>query len=95
MIKEFINQINNLPQKAFAELVGLDVDKPTIGVISAQNELSLADGATDKIVDKVREGILASGAIAKTLHISATESNAMYATNAAKYDPETLRNFKT
>ena len=86
MIKEFINQINNLPQKAFAELVGLDVDKPTIGVISAQNELSLADGATDKIVDKVREGILARGGIAKTLHISAIEGNAMYATNAAKYD---------
>ena len=86
MIKEFVNQLNNLPQKAFAELVGLDVNKPTIGVISAQNQLSLADGTTDKIVEKVHEGVIASGGIAKTLNISANEGNAMYANDSAKYD---------
>lgn len=86
MLREFIEQLDKLPQKVFANSLLLDADKPTIGIVTAQNDLSLANRNLSEIVDKVQQGIVAAGGQAKVLHVPSIEVSAMHATTAAKYD---------
>ena len=39
MLREYIKQLDKLPQKAMANCLEVDSNKPIIGIISAQNEL--------------------------------------------------------
>lgn len=36
MIREFIEQLDKLPQKAFSNIVMADADKPIIGIVAAR-----------------------------------------------------------
>ena len=38
MLREFIEQLDKLPQKAMVNCVGIDAEKPLIGIISAQSD---------------------------------------------------------
>lgn len=85
MLKEYINQLNKLPQKIFTESVEIDAKKLTIGIICAQSEVTLAHQNLHKLCQKVKEGVLNCGAIAKTMHVSAIDDTLLRDTNSAKY----------
>ena len=85
MLKEYIDQLNKLPQKIFAESIEIDAKKLTIGIICAQSETTLAHQGLDNVCPKVKEGILQSGAICKTMYISSTDDTLLRDTASAKY----------
>ena len=85
MLREFIEQLDKLPQKALTRCVGIDTDKPLIGIISAQNDLSLAHSSLDEIAERVKEGVIGSGANAKIQHISSVDCSLLRG-QSAKYD---------
>ena len=85
MLREFIEQLDKLPQKALSRSVGIDTDKPLIGVISAQNDLSAAHSNLDELAERVKEGVIASGANAKIQHVSTVDCTLLRG-QSAKYD---------
>ena len=86
MLREFINQLDKLPQKALTNCLEIDTNKPLIGIISAQNELTATHNNLDGICQRVKAGILSSGAIAKISHISSVDCTTLRGTQSAKYD---------
>lgn len=86
MLREFIEQLDKLPQKAMANCLSLDAEKPLIGIISAQNATTVAHKDLDEICQHVREGILASGASCKTAYVSSIDCTALHGTQSTKYD---------
>ena len=86
MLREFIDQLDKLPQKAMTNCFEIDTNKPLIGIISAQNELTAAHGHLDAICQRVKEGILCNGANAKLSYIPSIDSATMRGTQSAKYD---------
>lgn len=86
MIREFIEQLDKLPQKAFSNIVMADADKPIIGIVAADSELSVADGALYEIIAAVTNGIATAGGVAKVLHVPSIDTTALKCTAAAKYD---------
>ncbi len=85
MLKEYIEQINKLPQKIFAESIEIDAKKLTIGVICAQSETALAHQYLEKVCNKVKEGVLQSGAKCKTMYVSTIDDTLLRDTASAKY----------
>ncbi len=85
MIREFIDQMDKLPQKTLANYVQIDKNLPLIGIISAQNELSSAQGGLDELCKKVREGIVAAGGNAAIAYVPSVETTAITG-QSAKYD---------
>ena len=85
MLREFIEQLDKLPQKALTQCVGIDTDKPLIGIISAQNDLSVTHSNLDELAERVRDGAIASGANAKIQRISSVDC-ALLRGQSAKYD---------
>lgn len=85
MLREFIDQLDKLPQKALAQSAGIDTEKPLIGIISAQNDLSVAHSNLDVLCERVKEGVIASGANAKIQRISTVDCTALRG-QSAKYD---------
>ena len=86
MLKEFIEQIDKLPQKALVNCTEVDATKPCIGIISAQNSTTAAHKSLDEIVARVKEGVTQSGATAKIAHVSSIDCTAMHGTQTTKYD---------
>lgn len=86
MLKEFIEQIDKLPQKALVTALEIDVQKPCIGIISAQNAATAAQNDLDAISMRVQEGIVASGATAKKAFVSSLDCTAMHGTPSTRYD---------
>ena len=86
MLREYINQLDKLPQKAMTNCFEIDTNKPLIGIISAQNELTAAHNGLDDICQRIKEGILSSGAIAKIAYIPSLDSTTLRGTQSAKYD---------
>lgn len=86
MLREFIEQLDKLPQKAMINCTEVDAAKPLIGVIAAQNDLSIAHKNLDAICKRVQNGIVASGATAKTAYISSIDCTALHGTQSTKYD---------
>ena len=85
MLKEFIDQLNKLPEKALTRATGIDTDKPLIGIISAQNDLSFAHSNLEELVARVEQGVIANGANAKVLHIATVDCSVLRG-QSAKYD---------
>lgn len=85
MLKEYIEQLNKLPQKIFAESVQIDAKKLTIGIICAQSETALAHQSLQNICHKVEQGILQQGAICKTMYVSSIDDTLLRDTTTAKY----------
>ena len=86
MLREFIDQLDKLPQKIMANCIEIDTDKPLIGIISAQNEVSTAHKNLDELCQRVKEGILSSGASAKLVHVASLDCTALHGTQSTKYD---------
>ena len=86
MLREFIEQLDKLPQKAMVNCVGIDAEKPLIGIISAKNDVSTAHKDLDAICSRVKEGILASGASTKSAYVSSIDCTALHGTQSLKYD---------
>ena len=85
MLKEYIDQLNKLPQKIFAECVEIDAKKLTIGIICAQSETTLTHQYLEGICEKVKEGIVQCGAISKTMYVSSIDDTLLRDTATAKY----------
>ena len=85
MLREFIEQLDKLPQKALTHCVGIDTNKPVIGIISAQNDISVAHAHIDELCERVKDGVIASGANAKIQHISTVDTTLLRG-QSAKYD---------
>lgn len=86
MLREFIEQLDKLPQKAMVNCVGIDAEKPLIGIISAKNDVSTAHRDLDAICSRVKEGIIASGASTKVAYVSSIDCTALHGTQSLKYD---------
>ena len=86
MLREFIEQLDKLPQKAMVNCVGIDAEKPLIGIISAKNDVSTAHKDLDAICSRVKEGIIASGASTKSAYVSSIDCTALHGTQSLKYD---------
>lgn len=86
MLREFIEQIDKLPQKALVNCLEIDVKKPCIGIISAQNHATSAHNYLDDICKRVKDGIVSSGATAKIAYVSSLDCTAMHGTQTTKYD---------
>ena len=86
MLREFIDQLDKLPQKIMANCIEIDTDKPLIGIISAQNEVSTAHKNLDELCQRVKEGVLSSGASAKLVHVASLDCTALHGTQSTKYD---------
>ena len=86
MLREFIEQLDKLPQKAMVNCVGIDAEKPLIGIISAQSDVSTAHKDLDAICSRVKEGILASGASTKSAYVPSIDCTALHGTQSLKYD---------
>ena len=85
MLREFIEQLDKLPQKALTQCAGIDTDKPLIGIICAQNELSVAHANLSELAERVKEGVIASGANAKIQYIPSVDCTLLRG-QSAKYD---------
>ena len=85
MLREFIEQLDKLPQKALSHYVSIDTDKPLIGIISAQNDLSASQSTLDNLAERVKEAVVACGANAKLQHVSTVDCAAIRG-QSAKYD---------
>lgn len=86
MLREFIEQLDKLPQRALVNGVSVDAQKPLIGIISAANQLSSSHNNLDDIVKQVSDGIVSCGANVKVAYVPSVECNAMHGSHAAKYD---------
>lgn len=86
MLREYIKQLDKLPQTAMANCFEIDAKKPIIGIISAQNELAAAHNHLDDICQRVKAGILSSGATAKTAYVPSIDNTTLRGTQSAKYD---------
>ena len=86
MLREFIEQLDKLPQKAMVNCVGINPEKPLIGIISAQNDVSFAHKNLGAICERVKEGIVASGATTKIAHVASIDCTALHGTQSMKYD---------
>ena len=85
MLREFIKQLDKLPQKALAQYAGIDTDKPLIGIICAQNDMTVTHANLRQLADRVQEGVASSGANAKIQYISSTDGALLHG-QSAKYD---------
>ncbi len=86
MLREFIEQLDKLPQKAMINCVEINAEKPLIGIISAQNGATTAHKNLDAICARVKEGITASGAATKISYVSSIDCTALHGTQSTKYD---------
>lgn len=86
MLREFIDEMDKLPQKAMTNCFGIDTNKPLIGIISAQNELAAAHSNLNDVCRRVKEGILSRGATAKIAYVPSIDSTGLRGTQSAKYD---------
>lgn len=86
MIREFIEQLDKLPQKTLANCTEIDSSKPLIGIICAQNDLSAAHNDLENICTRVKDGIISSGATAKIAYVASIDCTAMHGTLSTKYD---------
>lgn len=86
MLREFIEQLDKLPQKAMVKCVEINPEKPLIGIISAQNDISFAHKNLSDVCARVTEGIIASGATAKIAYVSSIDCTALHGTQSTKYD---------
>ncbi len=86
MLKEFIDQLDKLPQRTLTNCLEIDVARPLIGVICAQNETAAAESELDTLCTRVKEGIVAAGATAKTCYVASADATAMHGTPSTKYD---------
>lgn len=86
MLREFIEQIDKLPQKALVNCTEISVDRPCIGIISAQNETVAAHKNLDALCERIKSGVIASGATAKLSYVSSLDCTAMHGTQTTKYD---------
>ncbi len=86
MLREYINQIDKLPQKALVNRLEIDVSVPCIGIISAQNDVAVSHNNLDEISKRVYDGIISCGCTAKFVHIPSIDCTAMHGTQATKYD---------
>ncbi|MCH5156257.1 MAG: dihydroxy-acid dehydratase [Clostridiales bacterium] len=86
MLREYIKQLDKLPQSAMANSLEIDSNKPIIGIVSAQNELAVAHNHLDDIYQRVKEGVLSKGASAKIIHVPSIDNTALRGTQSAKYD---------
>lgn len=86
MLREFIEQLDKLPQKAMVHCVEINPEKPLIGIISAQNDVAFAHKDLDDIVKRVQEGVAASGASTKVVHVPSIDCTALHGTQSTKYD---------
>lgn len=85
MLKEYINQLNKLPQKIFAECVEIDAKKLSIGIICAKSEISLVHKDLDNVCKKVEQGVLQQGSTCKTMYVSSIDDTLLRDTATAKY----------
>ena len=86
MLREYIDQLDKLPQKAITNCFEIDTNKPLIGIISAQNELATAHNGLDIICQRIKDGILSNGANAKVVYIPSLDNTTLRGTQSAKYD---------
>lgn len=86
MLREFINQLEKLPQKVMTNTLETDTIKPVIAVIVAQSQQVLAHRDLDEVAKRVEMGILANGGNYMRMYVPAIDSTAMTGTNWAKYD---------
>ena len=86
MLREFIEQLDKLPQKVMADCAEIDTEKPLIGIICAQNDVAAAHKNLNEICQRVKEGILANGASAKVAYVSSIDCTVLHGTQSTKYD---------
>lgn len=86
MLREFIEQIDKLPQKALVNCTEINTKKPCIGIISAQNETTSAHKNLADVCERVKNGILSKGATAKVAYVASLDCTAMHGTQTTKYD---------
>ncbi len=86
MLREYIEQLDKMPQKILAASREIDISKPLIGIICAQNDITAAQGELDELCRRVKEGIIASNANSKISYIPSIDCTAMHGTPSTKYD---------
>lgn len=86
MLREFIDRLENMPQKALANGLSASINKPLVSVICATNGFSVGSAGIDRVAGKVCEGIIAAGGTPKRFTLPATDTISAYGTDAAKYD---------
>lgn len=86
MLREFIEQIDKLPQKALVNCTEISIEKPCIGIISAQNETTSAHKSLDALCERIKNGVTAGGATAKISYVSSLDCTVMHGTQTTKYD---------
>lgn len=86
MLREFIEQIDKLPQKALINRLEIDTDKPCIGIISAQSGVVSSHNNLNDICKRVYDGVVECGCSAKFAYVSSLDCTAMHGTQTTKYD---------
>ncbi len=86
MFREFIDQLDKLPQKTLASSLSIDMSRPLIGIISAQNGVTASDSALDALCESIKEGIVSAGGTAKVAHVPCIDDTALCGTVSSKYD---------
>lgn len=86
MLREFINQLEKLPQKVMANALELNTDKPVIGVIVAESKQVFSHRNLDQIAERVEMGIIEEGGTFLRMYVTAIDTTAMSGSNWSKYD---------
>ena len=86
MLREFIEQLDKLPQKSFSKSTLINPTKPLIGVISAQNDLSATHNQLSIVAQQVCNGVSAAGGTPKVAFVPSVESTILKNEYAGKYE---------
>ncbi len=86
MLREFIEQLDKLPQKVLANCCEIDATKPLIGIVCAQNDVTAAHNDLNKLCHRVEEGVYSCGGSAKIAYVPSIDCTALHGTPSTKYD---------
>ncbi|MEG1527969.1 MAG: dihydroxy-acid dehydratase [Clostridia bacterium] len=86
MKKEYYEGIDKLHIRSALNALNIPLDKPTIAIISTQNEADLSNNTLEMVTKRVCEGVLSNGGIPKIMHVSTFCDSTIYGTEQAKYE---------
>lgn len=86
MLREIINQLDKLPQKAMLNAIGTDSQNAIVAVIVENSEATLTNANNDILAQQVCSGIRSQNATPHVIKIPALDSTAMNDLAGSRYD---------
>lgn len=86
LLREFIDQLDKLPQKSLSVGFSIDKNKPLIAVICAASGLFDSAESVERTASKVCDGIIAAGGTPKRVYLPSVGCSTVCGTEAAKYE---------